>query len=158
MTRAALLADLRDARAQLTEALGFLDEARLAEVRPGEWRRQDILTHVTAWAVDLLTNLGKVQRGQKAGKTDWRGPEIEAQNQEWYREFYDRLPAAVLADFNGVHQQLLRKVETMNDKELAAPAAWLQGRSIEDYFRSNVIDHERDHAAEMAEWRAQTDR
>ena len=158
MTRAALLADLRDARARLTEAMGPLDETRLAELGPGEWRRQDILTHVTAWAVDLLTNLGKVQRGQKAGKTDWRGPEIEAQNQAWHREFHDRLPAAVLADFNGVHQQLLRKVESMSDAELAAPAPWLQGRSVEVYVRSNVINHEREHAAEMAEWRAQTDR
>ena len=158
MTRAALLADLRDARAQLNKALGPLDDARLAELGPGEWRRQDILTHVTAWAVDLLTNLGKVQRGQKAGKTDWRGPEIEAQNKAWHREFYDRLPAAVLADFNGVHQQLLRKVQSMNDTELAAPAAWLQGRSIEEYVRSNVINHEREHAAEMAENRAKTDR
>ena len=158
MTRASLLADLRDARARLTAALGPLDEARLAEAGPGNWRLQDILTHVTAWAVDLLTNLGKVQRGQKAGKTEWRGPEIEAQNQEWYREFYDRPAGAVLADFHGVHQQLLRKIESLSDAELAAPAAWLQGRSIEDYFRSNVIVHERDHAAELAEWRAETDR
>src|SRR5438034_8903987 len=103
MTRAALLADLRDARARLIDALGLLDEARLAELGPGEWGRQDILTHVTAWAVDLLTNLGKVERGQKPGKTEWRGPEIEAQNEQWYREFYDRPAAAVLADFHGVH-------------------------------------------------------
>ena len=150
MTRASLLADLRDARARLTAAQGPIDESRLAEAGPGDWRRQDILTHVTAWAVDLLTNLGKVQRGQKAGKTEWRGPEIEAQNQEWHHEFYDRPAAAVLADFNGVHQQLLRKAEALSDAELAAPAAWLQGRSIEDYFRSNVIDHEREHAAELA--------
>jgi hypothetical protein len=158
MTRASLLADLRDARARLNLALGPLDEARLAEAAAGEWRRQDLLTHITAWAVDLLTNLGKVQRGQKAGKTEWRGPEIQAQNDAWHQEFYDRPAAAVLADFNGVHQQLLRKVESLSDKELAAPAAWLQGRSIEDYFRSNVINHEREHAAELAEQRAETDR
>jgi hypothetical protein len=158
MTRAALLADLRDTRARLTDALGPLDEARLAEPGPGKWRRQDILTHVTAWAVDLLTNLGKVQRGQKAGKTEWRGPEIEAQNDQWHREFYNRPAAAVLADFRGVHQQLLRRVEALSDRELAAPAAWLQGRSIEDYFRGHVIDHEREHAAEMAAWRAEPDR
>ena len=157
MTRASLLADLRDARARLTAALGPLEESGLAEAGPGDWRRQDILTHVTAWAVDLLTNLGKVQRGQKAGKTEWRGPEIEAQNQEWHHEFHARPAAAVLADFNGVHQQLVRKVESLSDAELAAPAVWLQGRSIEDYFRSNVIDHEREHAAELAEWRAETD-
>src|SRR6266542_1279265 len=137
MTRAALLADLRDARARLIATLGPLDQARLAELGPGTWRRQDILTHVTDWAVDLLTNLGKVQRGQKAGKTEWRGPEIEAQNEEWHREFYDRPAAAVLADFHGVHQQLLRKAEALSDRELAAPAAWLQGRSIEDYFRGH---------------------
>ncbi len=130
----------------------------MADMGPGDWRRQDILTHVTAWAVDLLTNLGKVQRGQKAGKTAWRGPEIEAQNEAWHREFYDRPAAAVLADFHGVHQQLLRKVEALSEPELAAQAGWLQGRSIEDYFRSNVINHERGHAAELAEWRAEMDR
>jgi hypothetical protein len=158
LTRASLLADLRDARARLKDALGPLDEARLVDAYAGEWRRQDFLTHITAWAVDLLTNLGKVQRGQKAGKTEWRGPEIQAQNDAWRREFYDRPAAAVLADFNGAHQQLLRKVESLSDKDLAAPAAWLQGRSIEDYFRSNVIDHEREHAAELARQRAETDR
>jgi len=158
VTRAGLLADLRDARARLTAALGPLDEATLAEEALGNWRRQDLLTHVTAWAVDLLTNLGKVQRGQKAGKTEWRGPEIEAQNEQWHKEFYDRAASAVLADFHGVHQQLVRKVESLSDKDLAAPAAWLQGRSIEDYFRSNVIDHEREHADELANRPAKMER
>jgi uncharacterized damage-inducible protein DinB len=158
VSRVALLADLRDARARLAAALGSLDEARMGELGPGGWRLQDILSHVTAWDVDLLTNLGKVQRGQKAGKTDWRGAEIQAQNEQWQREFYSRPAAAVLADFHGVHQQLVRKVEELSDQDLAAPAAWLQGRSIEDYFRGHVIDHEREHAAELAKWRAEKGR
>ena len=158
MTRAELLNDLRDARARLNTALGPLDEARLAEPGPGGWRLQDILSHVTAWGVDLLTNLGKVQRGLKPGKTEWRAPEIQAQNEQWHREFRSRPAAAVLADFHGVHQQLLRQAESFSDKELAAPAAWLHGRSLEDYFRGHVVEHEREHAAELAARRAEMDR
>jgi hypothetical protein len=155
VTRAQLLADLREARAKLNDALGPLNEARLDELGPGDWRLQDLLTHMTGWAVDLLTNLGKVQRGQKPGKTQWTDPEIEEQNQKWTKEFYSRPAAAVLADFHGVYEQLLRKAQAFSDVELAAPAAWLQGRSIEDYFRSHVVNHEQEHAAELAHWQAE---
>ena len=150
MSRAALIADLREARTRLDAALGPLDEARLAEPGRGDWRLQDILSHLTAWAVDLLTNLGKVRRGQKPGKTQWSAADIQAQNDAWQAEFKDRPAAAVLADFRGVHQQLLRQAESASEAELSAPAAWLQGRSIETYFREHVVDHERKHAAELA--------
>ena len=155
MKRDELLAALEAARARLDAALEGLTEAELT--RPGtvgDWSIKDLMAHVTAWDVDLLTNLGQAKRGQKPGRTAWDNAAIQAQNVAWYAEFKDRPLDRVVADYDGVHAQLLRRVEGLTDSELEAPAAWLQGRPLFQYFLDDVVTHEGEHGAELAKWRA----
>ena len=154
MTRDELLEALHAARARLDAALVGLSAAELAAPGPvGDWSVQDLLAHVTSWEVDLLTNLGQARRGQKPGRTQWNSALIQAQNEAWHAELKDRPLERVLADYDGVHQQLLRVVDGLTDVELSAPAAWLQGRPLFQYFVDHVITHENEHAAELSEWR-----
>jgi uncharacterized protein (TIGR03083 family) len=154
MNRDELLAALQAARARLDAALAGLSPAELTAPGPvGDWSVKDLLAHVTSWDVDLLTNLGLAKRGQKPGRTQWNGPLVQAQNEAWHQELKDRPLERVLADYDGVHQQLLRVVAGLSDTELAAPADWLQGRPLSKYFVDHVLTHEDEHAAELAEWR-----
>ncbi len=110
---------------------------------------------MTAWDVDLLTNLGKVKRGLKPGRTQWNKALIQEQNEAWHKELRARPLERVLADYDGVHAQVLKAVQGLSDAELEAPADWLQGRPPYKYFVDHIVTHEDEHGAEIAEWRQQ---
>jgi hypothetical protein len=158
MNRAELLAAMRATRAQLDAALaGMSPEQLTLPGAVGEWSVKDVLAHLTACEVELLTNLFKAQRRQKPGKMDLSDAEVEAQNQKWYREYQDRPLQSVLADFEGVHRQGLRVVEGLSEAALAEPAPWDRGKSLGYYFQDWIVDHEAEHLPELLAWRkAQT--
>ena len=154
MQRDELLAALVAARARLDSALAGLGVDELTGPGPaGDWSIKDLLSHVTACDVDVLTNLGKVKRGQKPGRTAWDKAAVQAQNEAWHIEFKDRALERVLADYDGVHQQMLRQVRGLTDAALQAPASWLQGRPLFRYFLDDVEAHENEHAEEIALWK-----
>jgi uncharacterized protein (TIGR03083 family) len=154
MQRDELLTALEEARARLDAALAGLTSDQLMGPGPlAGWTIKDVLTHVTAWDVDLLTNLGKAKRGQKPGRTIWDSAGIQAQNEAWHAEFKDRPLERVLADYDGAHEQMLRRVEGLTDAELNAPTAWLDGRPLYKYFMDHIVRHENEHGEELAAWR-----
>src|SRR4051794_4163137 len=135
MKRDELLAALEAARAKLDAALEGMSAEDLTAPGPvGDWSVKDLLAHITSWDVDLLTNLGKIKRGQKPGRTQWDKALIQAQNEAWHQELKDRPLERVLADYDGVHAQVLRLVSSLTDAELEAPASWLGGRPMYKYF------------------------
>ena len=156
MNRDELTEALEAARAKLDAALeGLSAEELAAPGTVGEWSVKDILSHVTACAVELLTNLGKVRRGLKPGRTQLSKGEIQAQNEAWHKELRDRPLERVLADYDAVHAQVLKAAQSLSDRELVAPAEWLHGRPIYQYFVDEIVTHEDEHGNELAEWRKQ---
>ena len=154
MNRDELTDALEAARAKLDAALDGLSAEELTAPGPvGDWSVKDLLAHVTAWDVDLLTNLGKVKRGLKPGRTQWNTALIQAQNEAWHTELLDRPLERVLADYDGVHTQVLKAAQSLSDAELAAPADWLQGKPLYKYFVDHIVTHEDEHGLALAEWR-----
>jgi len=154
MKRDEMLAALREGRARLDAALeGLTPEQMLSPGAAGEWSVKDILAHLTACEVYLLTNLFKAQRGQKAAKMELTEAEVEAQNQKWYREYRDRPLENVLADYHGVHRQLLRVVEGLKDKDLAGRDPWGLGKPLASFFQDYALDHEAEHLPDLLAWR-----
>ena len=154
MKRDELTDALEAARAKLDAALDGLSAEELTALGPvGDWSVKDLLAHVTAWDVDLLTNLGKVKRGLKPGRTQWNKALIQAQNEAWHTELRDRPLERVLADYDGVHAQVLKAVQGLSDQELESPADWLGGKPLYQYFVDHIVTHEDEHGAELAEWR-----
>ncbi len=155
LKRTELLTQLIRVRADLQALLDDLGETHL--VTPGahgDWSVRDVLSHLTAWEVDVLTNLGRVKRGAKPGTTQWTKATIQKQNEAWHAEMRDRSLHRVLADFDGARKQTLRVLEGMSDQEAAQPAPWLQGRSLADYVATMTVDHEREHLEHLRHWRA----
>lgn len=155
MTKAELLRALTDARQQLDATLAGLTEAQLTQ--PGvvsDWSVKDALTHITAWAAELVTGLAKLKRGVKGLRLNYTAAETDAMNDKIYRENKNRPLHRVLADYHGVHKQLLRQIEALSDKDILTPGPWgkqPQGEWISDW----VADHEREHAEQIAVWRKQ---
>jgi uncharacterized protein (TIGR03083 family) len=154
MKRDELTDALEAARAKLDAAIDGLSAEELeAPGLAGDWSIKDFLAHVTAWDVDLLTNLGKVKRGLKPGRTQWNRALIQEQNEAWHKDLGARPLDRVLADYDAVHAQVLKAVQALSDTELEAPADWLQGRPLYQYFVDHIVVHEDEHGAQIAEWR-----
>ena len=154
MKRTELLSQLISVRAELQALLRDLSQAHLTTPGAlGTWSVRDVLAHLTAWEVDMLTNLGRVKRGAKPGTTQWTKATIEKQNQIWHAEMRDRPLPSILADMDGARKQTLRVLEAMSDQEAAQPADWLQGRSVADYVAEMTINHEREHLENLRHWR-----
>jgi hypothetical protein len=153
MQRTDLIAELTRVRAELNAILADLSEPHLLEPgAEGDWSVRDVLAHITAWEVDLLTNLGKVRRGAKPGNTAWNKASILRQNERWHQETKDRPLRQVLADFEGARRQTLRVLEGMTDAEVARPADWLQGRPLAEYVDGLTLAHEREHLEHLRRW------
>jgi uncharacterized damage-inducible protein DinB len=149
-----LTAAIQAGRAELEAALqGLTDDQLRMPGAAGAWSVKDILAHLTACEVDLLTNLGRSRRGQKPGKQVWTQAEIDAQNAQWYADYRDRPLERVLDDFRGVHRQILRLVEGLSDRDLAAPLQWRRGQTLHDFIVEYVVDHEAEHLPELRAWR-----
>lgn len=154
MKRTELLTQLIRIRAELQSLLDDLGENHMLQPgAAGDWSVRDVLAHITACEVEVLTNLGKVKRGAKPGPTALTPAAIEKQNQVWHNEMKDRPLRSVLADFDGARKQTLRVLEALSDADAAKPADWLQGRSLVDYFVGEVLTHEREHLEQLREWR-----
>jgi uncharacterized protein (TIGR03083 family) len=154
MKRDEVLNALKESRAKMEAALaGLSDEQLAAPGLEGGWSVKDVLSHLTAWEAELVTDLARVKRGQKPGKTQWTNDEINAQNAKWHKENRNRPLDRVLADFQGVRRQSLRQIESLTDKDIAAPRAFLNKQTIADWVREWVTDHEIEHAHHIAEWK-----
>lgn len=160
MTSAELLQALTDSRAALEAAFVGLSEAQLQQpgatgegAQPGSWAVRDVIAHCAAWEAELVTALAKLRRGSKPGKTDYSLAEIRAFNEKVYQENRKRPLETVLADFRGVRQQLLRQLDGLSEADLNAPRPWLDQHSLADWITGWVVQHETDHAAQIAAWR-----
>jgi uncharacterized protein (TIGR03083 family) len=154
MNRDELLKSLAASRAELDAALAGLAEAQMTEPGVmGDWTLKDVLAHLTAWEVELVTVLGKLARGQTpkpAGQTD---AETDALNAKWYRDYKNRPLDRVLADYHAVRPQTIRQVERLTVSDLTAPRKWLKGGTLHDMILSETIEHDAEHLPHIREWR-----
>lgn len=153
MTRAELLAALTASQAQMTTALQGLTPEQLAQPGVvGEWSVKDVLAHLTACEVEMVTNLSKARRGQTPKVTSGAAA-IEKQNAQWFRDYQHRPLERVLADYHGVRKQTLKLVEASQDADLNAPLKWLKNEPLWKYIEGEAYGHEAEHAAQVGAWR-----
>jgi uncharacterized protein (TIGR03083 family) len=155
MTRNELLTAMKAARAEMDAALTGLTDEQLVEPGVlGEWTMKDLLAHLTAWEVELVTALGQLQRGQRPRPMP-SDDETDRLNATWHAEQQSRPLERVLADFRAVRTQSLRQVERLTDAELHEPRAWLKGESLEMIVTVETFEHEAEHLPHIREWRKQ---
>jgi uncharacterized damage-inducible protein DinB len=155
MKKAELLAAFEAARAQTEAVIDDLTPEQLTTVGViGAWTVKDILAHLTACEVDMVTNLNKAKTGRAPKNLVSGDAAIQKQNAQWYQDYKDRPLERVLADFAGVRKQTLRFIESASDIDLAAPAKWLKkSPPLWEYLAGDGCEHEAEHTAQIAVWR-----
>lgn len=154
MNHSDLLQALAASRPEVDAALaGLTDEQLIESGVLGDWTVKDVLAHLTAWEVELVTALGKLARGQTpkpVGETD---AETDALNAKWHTDYPARPLDRVLADYRSVRPQTIRQVERLTDADLTAPRQWLKGGALHDMILSETIEHDAEHLPHIRAWR-----
>ena len=154
MTKDEMLTALRDSRARLEAALQGLSEAQMMDPGVmGDWSVKDLLAHMTAWEAEAVRILARARAGQSTQPAATSEAEMNALNAKLYKENKNRPLENVLADFHGVHKQLLRQVEALSDADLNRPIAWLGNQNLASIVEGDGYGHEAEHLAHILAWR-----
>jgi uncharacterized protein (TIGR03083 family) len=147
MTRQELLQVIRKGRAEFEEALTELTpEQMTAPGAMGEWSVKDILGHIAMWESRLVTTLYTIERGATP-KMFHTQAEVDKANAESYAEQRGRPLERVLADFHAVHAQLLKRLETVKERDLTDPKRfeWMEGEPLERLVIGDTFEHYAEH-------------
>ena len=116
-SKSALLDQIRTDRAALEALLGRVPANRLEEPGAmGDWTVKDVMAHVTAWERRLDQWLAANERPPLTGEL------IEQMNQERYEQDRNRPLADIQADFDHIHQTVVRHIDNfVTDESLTNP-------------------------------------
>jgi len=120
----------------------------------GEWSVKDILGHIAMWESQLVTTLYALERGVVPRLP--RSSEVDAINAQSYAEQRERPLDRVLADFYAVHAQLLKRLNTLPERDLTDPKRWqwMEGEPLLKLVAGDTFEHYAEHRPAIEAWRA----
>jgi uncharacterized protein (TIGR03083 family) len=156
MTKHELLEAIRKEREAFEIAFaGLTAEQMIAPGVMGEWSVKDILGHVAMWESRLVTILYSIERD--VAPKMLHGPvEADRVNAESYAEQRDRPLERILSDFHAVHGQLLKRLDSVKERDLTDPKrfTWMEGEPLEKLIASDTFEHYGEHRPAIEAWRA----
>jgi hypothetical protein len=147
-TKQELIEVILSEREKLLKALALLtDEQMTLSGACGEWRTQDILTHLVDWEQRVLGWYQAGLRGETPKTPDenynWR--QLPALNQTIYEKYYDLSPDEARKLFENSYEETLAAVRAMPEDDLFTPKrfAWTGKSLLRDYVNSCTAAHYR---------------
>ncbi len=156
MNKSEIINRLQTSRQNFNEAIQDLPQESLEE--PGvldNWSIKDILIHLTFWEAELIKLLWQTSQGQKPTSAHFGASTVDELNERWYLENRARPFERVLADFQGIRKQTLRRIETFKESDLKNPRRfrWLQDQPLWEWIAADSFEHEEEHAEQIRVWR-----
>lgn len=158
MKKDELIAAIQNERRYLFESMEDLSDEELREPGVvGEWSTKDVLAHISRREADLVQMLYVLERGQVPAPVPSHSRDADARNAKWYREAKDRPWDRVRADLNGVHDQVIRRVQQLSDLALsdAIQEKPFPAKPLELEIAEASYLHEREHADQIRKWKLQ---
>jgi hypothetical protein len=156
MSKADVIAGLQAARAALVHSIDGLSADQMLQVGAvGLWSVKDMLAHLVSWEAELVTVLAQLEQHQHRSPHIVEIEDIDEWNEEQYRINARRPLADVLEDFHGVHKQLIRAIESLDDRVLDNNRLfpWMEGEPLSYLILENATWHEEEHAEDIRTWR-----
>lgn len=138
------------------EAIEGLTEEQMQE--PGvsdSWSVKDIMFHISNWEAELVKLLWQAKQGQKPTTVHFSNKSVDELNQAWYEEAKNRPLDRVMADFQAVRRQTIRRVDSFSEKDLNDPKRypWLDDHPLWTWIAQDSFDHEAEHIEDIENWR-----
>jgi len=142
-----LLQELEESFRALQASYQGLSEEQMTRPWLGAWSIREILIHTAAWLREMTAAFERLAQGQKAIPEEIDYSDFDA----WNAIFVEDRKLAPLAD-------VLRELETHYRHYRQAAQAlpeerWAPGRTAYRILHESGIDHFREHAQQIREWR-----
>lgn len=157
MEKSKILSALKEEREKFMKTIdGLTDEDMQQPGAAGSWSVKDVISHLNQWEAEMVRLLFEIRQGQKPSSAHFSGRETDQLNSEWQQEAASRPLDRVLADFQAVRKQTIRRTQEFSQQDLSDPNRfpWLRGQPLEDWIAGDSFEHEAEHAAQISEWRS----
>lgn len=158
MSKAELISRIAAERRALEDVLAQVRaEDMLVEGVVGWWSVKDTLAHLAMWYSRAVTLLFQAERGQSLQLPRSNAPDWSDVNARDHASQKDRPLDRIQADFQGAHQQLIKRLSAWADEAaLFDPRRYpaLQGRALADYIWDYTGGHSAEHRAQIEAWLA----
>lgn len=122
----------------------------------GNWSVKDIQAHITTWERLMTQWLDESLRGETPNRP---GPgstwdDLDEFNELLYQENTTKSLDQVQQEFDGIHQQAVNTIESMEENDLFDPDrfAWREGDPIWHMVAGNTWWHYKEHRQSITEW------
>ena len=149
MSRDGLLKTLGGEFAGFLDAIEGLSDERMTQVWHGQWCVRDILAHIAGWHGEEAGMLERMARGERPWPEGSGHPydDGDAWNARFVEKWHTASPAAVLAEVRASEGAYLAAARLLPEERFQ------EGRTAYRLLQEGCIDHYRDHAAEIRDWR-----
>jgi hypothetical protein len=155
MKKQELIANVKAGRAALLNAIqGLSDDILLRPFAVGVWSIKDVLAHLAVWESELITALAGLDQPNKVPHIV-EIEDFDEFNDEQYRVNVRRPLDIIREDFEGVHVQLIKMIERLDEQMLndGRRFKWLMGEPAWTLIEENSYLHEQEHAMDIIRWR-----
>ncbi len=157
MTKKEILDAMENSRANLLKAIdGLAPDAMQENGVVGQWSVRDTLAHVNRWEAELVRLLFQLKQGQAPDFPTLTERDFDKINARFHQESLGRSLELILADFQSIRKQTIRRLGDYTDQEITEPNYYpaLKGNALLPYIAGNTYEHEDEHAAQILEWRS----
>ena len=156
MDKRELIANIEHEREQLNAVLAQVPAGRMTEPGvAGDWSVKDLLAHLAVWASRAITIMFQAERGSKLQVPQYAALDWADLNEKDYEMQKERPLDRVMADFNGVHNQLIKRLQAWSDESALFDAKRfpaLAGTALANWVLSNSAEHDAEHRAQIEAW------
>ncbi len=155
MKKQQLIENIKSGRAALLTAIqGLPEDILLRPFAVGIWSIKDVLAHIAVWESELITALAGLDQHAKVPHIV-QIEDFDEFNDAQYRVNVRRPLDVIQEDFQGVHDQLLKIVEKIDERLLndAKRFPWMMGEPVWTLIEENGYLHEQEHAQDIMRWR-----
>jgi hypothetical protein len=115
------------------------------------------MNHILRWEGELVRLIYQLQMGEKPTTAHFSGRHDDDINAEFYEQGKDRTLGQVMADFEAVRKQSIRRIKELKDRELTDPARFpalnIHGsHPLVDWIPDSSFAHEADHLRNIVQW------
>lgn len=151
---AVIIGELEYGRSTLLEAINGLSERELTELHVfGNWTVRDILAHIIGWDYRTIQNLPLIVADRA---NEIPAIEVDSFNQESLAKWGGKSIPELLSQIESTHRQILDIIAGLAHVEIDK-RHHRNGRviTIRSYVIYTMMEHDRQHAAEIEQWREQ---
>ncbi len=149
MSRDGLLKTLDDEFAGFLDTIDGLSDEQMTNVWYGEWSVRDILAHIVGWHRLEVAMLERMASGERPWPEGSGHPynEGDAWNARFVEKWHTASPATILEELKASEGAYVAAARLLPEERFR------EGRTAHRLLREGGIDHYRDHAAQIRDWR-----